>query len=197
MKKIEITLSEILPLVESYVEALFRKEDTKHLYFHDVEHTRIVAETCKQIGEVLILEKGQAALLEIAAWFHDVGYIYTYEQHEKEGIQVMKDFMKGYEIDTNSIEEVVLLIAGTEVGVKPKTTVLLKEADLSYGVTQDFGQRGHDLRKEWEVNLNKVYTNKEWAKLQEDFIHAVRFESDYGRHYFQPLVNQNIQKMYK
>lgn len=192
-------LEKILLLTKEQVQALFEKENTEHLYFHDYKHTATVAENCRKAAQIISLNREKALLLEIAAWFHDVGYIYTYQQHEKKSIELMQQFLEKHSIKKESIAQIEAMIAATEVGVKATTFLglLLKEIDLSYGATQNFKQRGDDLRKEWSININKTYSEGAWKQLQFDFINQLSFESDYGKTYLQPLVNQNIEKLYQ
>ena len=192
-------MNNILTQTKNHIYQLFETEDCSKLFFHDYQHTVEVVQTIRTIHQALKIEPPKALLLEIAAWFHDVGYLYTYHQHEAKSIALAKAFLTSQKVAIEDIDFVCTCIATTELALVPTTLyqALLKDADLAFGVTNHFFDRGPLLRKEWEVQLDKYYTEEEWQKLQYNFISNVEFFSAYGQQHFLPISQQNKIKMEK
>ena len=190
-----------LAIIENYIQQLFEQEKQreKTLLFHNYEHTRAVVETVQQIAHKTQLETSSTYLLTIAAWFHDIGYLYTYHKHEAKGIEMAKHFLSEH-LSLQNIQIITDCIAATEVGVEPKDDLqaILKDADLAFGATNDFEARGDALRKEWQIHLDRKYSDEDWikVKVQHHFLSTLIFRSAYGKEFFAPLVQQNFEKYF-
>jgi len=178
--------------ISAIVEQLFISNDTSKLCYHSYAHTIEVAESVLKYAQNQNLE--QAELIYVAGLFHDCGYLFGYQKHEEKSMEIAEHFLRKIYIPQEEISFINECIAATELGVKPKheEAALLKDTDLAYGVTNKFKERGPMLRKEWELNLNKFYTNLDWEKLQLDFLENLRFESSFANLNFISIVNDNL-----
>jgi putative nucleotidyltransferase with HDIG domain len=174
------------------IEDLFLKNDTSRLIYHSYAHTIEVADKSSIAAKEINLETTD--LLFIAGLFHDTGYLFTYQKHEEKSMEIAEHYLKKNQIPFEEISFINECIAATELGVKPlhETAALLKDTDLAYGISDHFFERGPLLRKEWELNLEKYYSDEEWEKLQLDFLENVQFESEYAQICFLPIVTENI-----
>lgn len=164
---------------KAYVSALFEQYGKAELTFHNFAHTQEVVERVEQLAHSAMLPQAEIEVLILAAWFHDTGYLYGYSKHEAKSITLAQDFFSAQKASAIILKEVIACIEATEVGIAPKSKLqaLLKDADLAYGCTDFFFERGPLLRKEWAHYLSKDYTDQEWDRIQYDFIRNVIFWS--------------------
>jgi predicted metal-dependent HD superfamily phosphohydrolase len=173
------------------IEDLFQKSETSLLIYHTFSHTHEVSAKVLDAARALNLET--AELLFVAGLFHDTGYLFGYQKHEEKSMELAEHYLKKIQIPFEEINFVNECIAATELGVSPsqEAAALLKDCDLSYGITDKFFERGPQLRKEWELNLDKFYSDEDWEKLQFDFLEHVLFSSNYAKTHFMPIVEAN------
>ena len=76
--------------VSLYVLGLITNKLPSTLTFHNVAHTVDVVEGVHEICLQTGVPAEQAESVEIAAWFHDTGYLKEYIGHEEASIQIAK-----------------------------------------------------------------------------------------------------------
>ncbi|MCP4442745.1 MAG: HD domain-containing protein [Aureispira sp.] len=182
--------------VQKHIAELFCKEDASKLFFHSYNHTVEVVDTVKKMALAEPLNPVDTEILVLSAWFHDVGYLYTYHEHEAKSIELAQDYFKAINYPVEQLEKIVGCIAATKLSERPTTLLesMLKDADLGFGVTSNFFKRGPLLRLEWEKQLGKTYKKIEWEKLQFKFLSNVQFHSTYAHINFRPIVSANLLK---
>lgn len=187
-------LSSLELQVKADVKQLFEQADTSNLFYHNYHHTSEVVRRIHDLGAHL--PSDEFFLLCMAGWFHDIAYLYGYPNHEERSMVIASDYLKKQPISNAQIQVITNCIEATKLGVKPRNELekIIKDADIGYGVTENFFETGPTLRKEWEVQLNHFYTNIEWEQLQYNFLKNVEFYTEYAQKYYQPILEQNIQK---
>lgn len=182
--------------IEKFVVDLFTKNDTGKLFYHNLGHSLEVVKTVEAMSIAEKLSDDTSKLLKLAAYLHDVGYLFTYHGHEDKGIAIAQECMPLWGFDKAAIELVCSLIEATKLSHRPQNQLeaIISDADLAYGVTHSFFERGPLLRKEWGEYLDKTYSEWEWETLQLDFLSTVQFHSNYGKTHFQGIVQENIKK---
>ena len=187
-------MKQLLNEICADVKKRFDETDTSNLVYHNFSHTLEVTEKTVKAAHVLGLDLWTIYWLEISAWFHDVGYLYTYHGHEDKGIEIANDFLIKADADPRGIKFLNSCISSTKMSEKPKNKAeaLFKDIDLAYGVSGNFLERGQLLRKEWELCLGKFYSDKDWELLQFDFLSNLKFDSEYGQLNFAALVRKNL-----
>lgn len=178
------------------VRSLFASHDTAHLHYHSPGHTQEVLQSVIMMAKALDLSEKELALLQVSALWHDVGYLYTYHGHEDKGMELSAAFLSETGCAAADIALVAACIEATKLMQEPRNELeaLLSDADLAYGVTEHFFERGPLLRKEWELCLDKHYSELEWEKLQANFLSTVQFHSTFGKTNFAPIVAENLKK---
>lgn len=184
----------LLEKAEQYISNLFLEEDTSDLYYHDYNHTLYVVAATTKMAAALNFSAEETDCLVLSAWFHDVGYLYTRQEHEAKSIEIAISALRpNY---TELTERVVACIAATKLGEIPKghLAALLKDADTSFGAAGDFLYTNKAYRIELKVSENKSFTNKVWQEMSLNFLENVQFYSDYGKQHFEPSLKENIKK---
>lgn len=184
----------VLNKIRQFTLKSFEEADSSQLYYHNQKHTEAV------VDQVAVMnpdaDERSQHLLQMAAYLHDIGYLYGYERHEERSIKIAKQHYAKWGLSNDDFQEIEAAIAATELGVSPSTLLaaLLADADLFYGVGAHFFQHGPLLRKEWEVCKNQYYSELEWETLQLNFLQHIQFESSYGKEHFSPIVAVNLEK---
>lgn len=186
----------IVKKAKAYIQDLFTNELSNKYVYHNLNHTRQTAEACAEAAESYSLDRDQREVLVLAAWFHDTGYIRTYEGHEDASKEYALNFLKRENYPENKTQEVLRLIESTKAGHEPKDLLeeIMHDADrISIG-KKSFLRKAELLRIEWEVFLNKHFKKEEWNKLQQEYILGTNFYTSYFRKEYGERREKNINK---
>ncbi|NND31812.1 MAG: HD domain-containing protein [Saprospiraceae bacterium] len=180
LKKAQLTASEIM------------KELPETMSYHDLNHSRMVVESAKEIGTMEGLNDHDLAMVEIAAWFHDTGFQSKYEGHEEESCKIARSFLVKENIPEEDIERVVEAIRATARDVIPITTLqkVLKDADLYHLASPSYYAIAQSLRNEWSSDQNDEYTDVEWMENSLEFLNRTQFWTTYGHQVLQPAADR-------
>ena len=186
----------IIEEAKGFIKKLLQNELSDQWLFHNYNHAKDVAEVAVSLGKMAELEDSELEVLELAAWFHDTGYVKGREGHEAESVIIAKEFLKERRYDEENIEQVSRLILSTDV--KKETTSFLEgilhDADLSHLGRKRFFRMGELLREELKVAENEKFTELEWQRKQYDFLMDHTFITSYAQKVFGSRRNKNIQK---
>jgi len=163
--------------IKDHVVTMLTEGLSKTLIYHNIHHTLDVTEQCMTIAE----EEGIIDLLalqdlEIAALYHDIGFIYTYDGHEARGCEIARKQLPGFDLTEKSIDVICGLIMATKVPQSPKTHLqqIICDADLDYLGRPDFYQTGNDLRTEL-IAYNLITDEHDWEERQLNFLNSHQY----------------------
>lgn len=178
--------------VKAHVTQLFEAADTSKLFYHNYQHTFEVVQRIEALA--LDLNPSDLTVLKIAGWFHDVGYLHAYDNHEERGMRIAEEYLTNKQLDASKIDLIKACIEATKLNFKPRTYLekIIKDADIGYGVTERFMQTGTLLRKEWEAFSEAFYTDQDWEFLQHNFLKNVRFYTDIAQKKYDPILQKNV-----
>ena len=164
------------------------------LMFHNLKHTTEVAATAYRLGQMENLSSSDLVLLQVAAWFHDLGYLSSYIGHEESSAGMAQEFLEELQMPNDGIQRVMDLIAATKFNQIPETELekILVDADRANMGSREFLQRGELLRHEWKVYLSKTYTDIEWLEHQLNYIQTTLFHTESAKHLFEENRQFNI-----
>ena len=91
------------------------------LMFHNLKHTTEVAATAYRLGQMENLSSSDLVLLQVAAWFHDLGYLSSYIGHEESSAGMAQEFLEELQMPNDGIQRVMDLIAATKFNQIPET----------------------------------------------------------------------------
>lgn len=185
----------LLSEVSGYVAFLLKDKLPKTLTFHTIDHTLQVVSGVKEIGLCSGLSEEELETVEIAAWFHDTGYLYEYAGHEEESIRIAVLFLAEKNFSSTRIKEVVGCIAATKYPQKPKNILeqVLCDADFFHFSLPDYPAIAGKLRTEWACCLNKIYADNEWNKENCRMLSQHKYHTEYGKRVLQELKDRNLQ----
>ncbi|GIV31964.1 MAG: hypothetical protein KatS3mg030_266 [Saprospiraceae bacterium] len=183
---------------ERYVVDLLSTHLTPDHKYHDVAHTLAVRDAARQLAEMYRLSEEEQALLELAALFHDTGYVRQYEDHEEHSKQIATEFLSKEGVDEETIARVTRLIEVTKVGVEPKTLIekVIKDADFNT-LTGSYEEKAEALRHEWKVFKNLDMKDEEWLENNLQFWNEHQFYTGEANALYGDQKRQTLKKLKK
>ena len=193
-------MSQITEKAEKYVSRLLSTELDLNVRYHNLRHTQRVVKSTKEILDSGTVNGADPELMELAAWFHDTGYIEGSEGHEKKSCEIAEEFLKNEGYDTEKIEKIKTTILGTERFQNPETLEqeILRDADASHFGQRSYWETTEFLREELELLGIKSYSQTEWLNANIDmFRNEHRFYTEYAKENWEPGKEKNLNRLLK
>ncbi|MBC35771.1 MAG: hypothetical protein CL663_07010 [Bacteroidetes bacterium] len=182
---------------EVFVKEFLEGNAPDELLFHNFTHTQNVLKYAETIGQESKLNDHDLNVVRIAALFHDVGYINSFEQHENEGVKIVEDYLKARDIDQNDIDKVQACILATKLPQSPKSLLekVICDADFMHLAAEDYTEQMEMLRLE----INSIEKGKLSKKLFDieslKMFNKHYYHTEYGQTVLQPLKEIRYQKI--
>lgn len=177
------------------------KDNLSNLYtYHNFNHTQKVVAAAKVLITQENIEATDAEIIQVAAWFHDVGYIKTVDKHEEESVKIVKLFLQDNQKGQEYSDKVVSLIRATEVTYEPQNILekIIKDADYGHFASEEYLATSQLLREEWKLTLNKSFTDEEWlTENRRIMVNCHRYFTDYAKNNWQAVKDKNILLLHK
>jgi predicted metal-dependent HD superfamily phosphohydrolase len=186
----------IVKQASEYVFRLFKEQLSKKLVYHNYRHTFETANEARQLGDMYKLSPEELQDLELAAWFHDTGYVTKYDGHEEESVRFATSWLQEKQYPAERIARISDCIMATKHTTTPTTLLqeILVDADMSNIGRDTFFATAELLRVEWEIFKDKFFTDQEWAQFQMEFLLSTTFYTDQAQHKFAEQLGLNIQE---
>ncbi|WP_242202184.1 Pycsar system effector family protein [Aestuariivivens insulae] len=193
-------MDHLIPEAEKFTTRLLNEELDNTYVYHNLAHTQRVVEKAKMLADLSNLNDRDKALLLIATWFHDTGYIKGFEKHEEESAKIAVSFLKEHDCTEDDIEIIKRLILATRKDYEPKHLLekIIRDADCAHIGSKNYAMVSELLRKEWELTCDKTLTEEAWLKENIDFlsIHH-RFYSDAASANWDKGKGRNLSQLLK
>jgi len=163
--------------IKAHIIKIMEDQLPSVLYYHNIEHTLYVEKQAlsiaasENISNLTDLED-----LQIAALYHDAGFIKIHYLHEMVSCEYARQYLPAFGIDTKRIDNICDLIMATKFPHQPKNILqeIICDADLDYIGRDGFTETSEKLRKELlAYQIIDVQTN--WIQYQIDFFKKHRF----------------------
>jgi predicted metal-dependent HD superfamily phosphohydrolase len=189
--------SSIIEEAEIYVRDLLDNELSEDCLFHTVKHTMDVVRNAEIIGDYSNLCEECKNVLRIAALFHDVGYIDSYEDHEVESAAHASRFLNSKNVQESIIKQVVESILATKMPQQPKDDIskVLCDADLMNMTFDDYFEQIDLMRQEWKKTGKAKLNTQEAYKTSLEFFRSHQYHSEYGEKILQPKKEKTESKI--
>ncbi len=195
-----MTLKELRKKAQQFAQQYFENEVSTKYVFHSNAHTREVVDAGRLLSEELPFTDEQSVALEIALWFHDLGYAQGgHEDHEQRSAELAATFLRENEAEEGLISTVQRLIMVTRGDAMPKDILeeVVKDADTSHIGSKSYLAKLGLLRSEWEAAGRGQYSEKDWLKLNLEFLQRHKYRSPVARSIFRSRKRKNILKLQK
>ena len=184
--------SEVVTIVKAHVSNCFELDLPPFIVYHNLFHTEEVVSHCEQLSRHYALPERDRLLLLTAAWFHDIGQLYTApENHEEKSAEMMRRFLAKdcTEAELSAMEAVIL---ATKVSTEPDTlpTCIIRDADTYHFGTKHFFVTDILVRKEMELRTGQTFPD--WKQRSLQLLKSHRFYTTYCQEHLEPGKQENI-----
>lgn len=184
---------------KQYATELLTNQLPLNFYYHNINHTQEVVDWALLIADKEKLSEDDKLVLELAAWFHDLGHVFVQENHELKSIELAKAFLVENEASTELVDSVCSCIEGTIMPQNPKTELakVLCDADLYHLSTDQFEEKSDLLYKELHETNDSDLKEYEWQQESYEFIKNHNYFTTYGNDQLTPQKDINIRRAKK
>ncbi len=188
---------ELIEKVKEYVLWLLQTKIPSNNVYHDVDHTRNVAESAEIIGRASNISDEELEIVVLAAWFHDLGYIEKVDGHEQLSAKYAEEFLLKENYPLEKIERVKGCILATKVPQKPNNLLeeIICDADLSHLGKKSFKDRNDLFREEFEYYFGRQLSDVDWLKKSIDFLNEHKFFTEFARKEYNAQKDKNIARL--
>ena len=180
-----------------HVRRYFSKHMPETMLFHDLEHTLTVARFAVDIARASGLKGAGSLTVELAALFHDTGYVLAYEGHEEKSAKLASTWLKARGASRSDILAVSTLIMATRMHHVPRglAQCAIRDADSAKAGQADFEEKGERLRRELEHHFGKRISAAAWRRENLSYLEAHKFHTSYAKQRFGNQKEINLQRL--
>jgi len=167
----------------NYAFSRLESELSPDLFYHSFSHTRDdVLVAARRFAKLSLVNDSDFQLLEVAAAFHDIGFLFQSTGHEKRGADLVREVLPGFGFTPQQIERIYHMIMATRLPQSPHNLLeeLLTDADLDVLGREDFLVRNDLLRQEI-ARAGKTFTDEQWYEAQLKFLEGHSYFSEAAR----------------
>ena len=193
-------MNTLLVAAEKHVFNLLNNELDAAYVYHNITHTQDVVSYTAELAENLGVDEVSKENLQLAALFHDAGFVKGANNHEEESVRILVDFLKGKDFDAERTAIISKLILATKMGYESEDDLekIIMDADCAHLGNKSFEDKTALLRKEWEATENKKYSDAEWGAVNIDFLTKVhKYRTDYALKNWSKGKEKNLAKLLK
>jgi uncharacterized protein len=175
----------------AYALNRLRTELRPELIYHSSWHTEHdVLPAAARLARLSGLPAADTQLLEVAAAYHDIGFIDTLAEHERRGAEIAAQVLPGYGFSPEGVDRIVGMIMATRLPQSPRdmAEAILADADLDLLGRDDFVSRNRALREELAA-MGQAMNDYQWLYSQTQFLQ--------GHVYFTPAARELRSKRYQ
>jgi len=195
----QIAQKAILESVEDYTKKFFEQHISDKYAYHNLQHTINVVNAVKEICAKEEVGAATTELLEIAAWFHDLGYDQGAEGHEQRSADYATNFLKENDYSEADITTIRNCILATKYPQAPTTLFqkILCDADLSHLGKDIYWARCSKVREELVLVKKLVMSEQEWIDFELEFMRNHEFQTTTGKALYDKNKRKHIKQLVK
>lgn len=186
----------IVEASRNYVHEKLSNELPGTYVYHSWGHTDYVHRKATKFAEQEGVSEEEMEILEIAVYFHDIGYIEGAEGHEERSAQEAENFLKQRDYPLDKIEQVKNLILKTKGNFDEDHTLLegiLVDADCAHLARNKYMEQSKLLKNEVELTHGVQYTEMEWIEKNIQFFTTIhRYKTPYAIKNLGPKKHKNL-----
>jgi len=110
--------------------------------------------------------------LQLAAWLHDIGFVWSPVDHEKKGCEYAKTILTQLGFSIDIIEKINGMIMATKIPQSPKNLLekIICDADLDYIGKDNYAEISGLLLE--EISLKNDISEIDWLIIQKKFLES-------------------------
>jgi predicted metal-dependent HD superfamily phosphohydrolase len=187
----------VLDQVKAHVASLFHAKKDDKLIYHNLIHTEQVVKSVVKIANHYQLSDHDFFVVNTAAWFHDIGYLTSFEHHEARGAESARQFLTEKGAEPEVTELVVNCILATKMPQHPVGLLeqIICDADLFHLGGESFKERNKLMRKEAEAYCGKDIDKNDWRLKTISLFESHRYHTEYGQEQLNAKKQLNLQEL--
>ncbi|MCX2479530.1 DUF5706 domain-containing protein [Pedobacter sp. MC2016-15] len=187
----------LLDQVRAHVASLFHAKKDDKLIYHDLIHTEQVVKSVVKIANHYQLSDRDFFVVNAAAWFHDIGYLTSFEHHEARGAESARKFLTERGAEPEVTEEVVNCILATKMPQHPVGLLeqIICDADLFHLGGDNFKERNKLMRREAEAFFDKDIDKSDWRLKTISLFEAHHYHTEYAQDLLNAKKELNLQEL--
>lgn len=195
----EVQQKTIVESAEEFAKRFFEQHIPEKYAYHNLQHTLNVVGAVKEIYAAHELAEDEKELLEIAAWFHDLGYDKGPEGHEERGVKYVTEFLKDKDCSEKNIQIIKGCILATKYPQTPNTLLekILCDADLSHLGKKIYWERCGMVRKELVLVKELIMNDQEWTDFELEFMKNHDFHTEVAQGLYGKAKKKHVKKLIK
>jgi len=188
---------EILDRIKTHVNSLFYTRMDERLIYHNLYHTEQVVQNTIKIAGHYQLGDEDFFIVTVAAWFHDVGYLSDWKEHEQKGADAAAEFLKTQQVDEKIIDQIAGCILATRMPQNPHGLLqqIICDADLYHLGSDSFKERNKLMRKEAEAFCGKSIDKEHWREKTIDLFEAHHYHTEFCQQRLNEGKAKNLQAL--
>ncbi len=189
----------IVSKAREFSEKILSEKLPEEIVYHSLDHTKEVVHAALEIGKNSGLNDAELEILELAAWFHDLGFSKTIANHEDCSAEIALEFFGKHGYEDKKATQVVGCIMATKMPQTPRNLMeeSICDADLLHLATEEYFEKAKLLRQEMEVIKDQKISPLEWMKMNRSFIKSHTFFTDYARKTYGEQEQENLNRVKK
>lgn len=188
---------ELVEEAKQHVSILLTSELSDKCLFHTINHTLEVLKNAEVIANYCKLNGEELDMLRLAALFHDVGYVDSYDDHESFSAKRAREYLESRIQDEPAIRQIERAILSTKTPQSPedKISKMLCDADLMNLTFDDYFEQIDLMRMEWEQVGNTKLSRQQVYINTLAFFQTHQYHSKYGKKVLQPKKEKTERKI--
>jgi len=184
----------ILFACQEHVLDFYNRHYNTRLLYHNYHRIVEIVSIVEDMGKAVELPEDTIEIAQLAAWFHNTGFLKDYNLPVDKSMKIAHDFLELKKYPPDKIDRVIDCINATKIDVHPIKTAekLLVDAVHAFSYTTNFFEINPLLRLETELVTSKQYSNFEWHQIQLQNLLSTKFYMPYAKVHFEPIIAQNI-----
>ena len=160
------------PQTFSKIEQFLINNLPKKYTYHSIDHIRDVVIQSEKIAKREKVSKAEMNDIKLAAWLHDIGYIWEPMRHEARGAEYATTVLNALNFPKTKINKITGMILATKIPQSPKNIYeqIICDADLDYLGRGDYKENSLLLLQ--EIQLDKEISELEWLIIQDKFLRS-------------------------
>ena len=182
--------------LKKYLAHKFKTGIPSQLTYHTWDHVLGVLDVCNSYARRYGIKGRDAYLLRTAALIHDLGFLWTYTDHEEQGVEFTKRELPNWGYTADDIKRIDGMILATQIPQEPQNLLeqIICHADLDYLGTEHFYTIGETLFEEFK-SMGQIKNREDWNKLQINFLSGHRYHTPYAKKYREPIKQKHLQDL--
>jgi len=145
------------------------------------------------LAKKLKVSDNELQLIQIAAVFHDYGFLQSNINHEEKGCLVARRMLPEYGFSPEDIESITGMIMATHLPQSPKNLLeeIIADADLFYLGSNYYFEIADTFKIELS-GLGILSSDAQWKALQIGFLEKHKYFLKWSKKNLEPIKKENL-----